>query len=133
MEISTLKAHVALVKGEDALRELVLKIISLPRQNVFGAVVIKSGALRRVITGEVLTEAQHTPMPSETRLFRVSYNLKDGTPMQEDIIAHDADDAIVRVKRRCKELAYNPDMTTMAATCLINEAGFAHLTPTKGK
>lgn len=125
LEIATLKERLSLIKGEAALRALLIKIISLPRQNVFGAVVIQSGALRRVITGEVLTEAQHTPLPNGIRMYAVSYRQSErGRLITRNVLARDEQEAIVKTRQRLRtnrETCYS-----IEAVPLANEQGFAH-------
>lgn len=130
-ERQLLADHVAKVVGEAALRDLLSKIIALPRHNVFGSIVIQSGALRRLITGEVLTEAQHTPLPAGTRLYKVSYRSDGPRALIAEVIARSPAEAKAKVLQR-----YKTNHPKAKAPCIvenvvpmINERGFS---PTKG-
>lgn len=125
-ECALLLSHLAKLKGDVALRALLAQIIALPRHVVFGAVVIQAGALRRLITGEVLGEAQHTPLPSNTRLYKVTYRAAGSArTLTAEVIARSLAEAkskhLTRFKSNNPKL---PPCEIVDIVPMINERGY---------
>lgn len=96
-----LRAVVGGLRGEVALRKVLNEIITLPRHEVFGTVVIQSGSLRRVITGE--RENPSAAMNGGVHLYLVRYGQGDvGRRLTRPVLAKSAEEAVTKAQRILK-------------------------------
>lgn len=126
-EVAYLRLFIEGAKGEKALRDMLLAVIQLPRRNIFGSIIIQSGALRRAITGEVLSESHHSPLPDGTRLYEVSYRKTPrGGVTSRRIIARDDKEAVRKLQAT---IEFNRErlFRIIAVTPLIHEVGYVHV------